>query len=88
MTCLPSQQEPPQDEEPLPHDDEPPQDEEPLPQDEEPPLEQPLGEPPLAPASHQDERSRGLPASCADVPLCAAPVPAGHAPPPGPELEL
>ncbi|MFD7704298.1 hypothetical protein [Streptomyces caelestis] len=92
-TCLPSQQELPQDDELLPHDDELlphddellPQDEEPLPQDAEPPLEQPLGEPPLAPASHQDGWWRALPASYADAPPCVAPVPVDHVPRPGPE---
>lgn len=75
MTCLPSQQELPQDDELLP-------------QDEELSLEQSLGEPTLAPASHQDEWWGGMPASCADVPLYVVPVPAGHAPWPGPAPEL
>ncbi|GGP97623.1 hypothetical protein GCM10010266_21120 [Streptomyces griseomycini] len=92
-TRLPGQQELlPQDEELLPHDEELPQeeellpqDDEPLPQDDEPP-EHSLDGPPPASAAHQDAWGRGPPASCADVPLCA-PVPAGHAPRPGPAPE-
>ncbi|MBD0422631.1 hypothetical protein H0H10_26305 [Streptomyces sp. TRM S81-3] len=85
MTRFPSQQELPQDDE-LPHDEELlPHDEELLPQDDELPPEQSLDDPPLAPASHQDEWVRGLPASCADVPPCV-PVPVGHAPRPGTAL--
>ncbi|GHB57496.1 hypothetical protein GCM10010377_55690 [Streptomyces viridiviolaceus] len=85
MTCLPSQQELPQDDELLPQDDELPHDEELLPQDDELPLEQPLDAPPPTPASHQDEWAEGLPASCADVPVCV-PVPVGDAPWPCPAL--
>jgi hypothetical protein len=81
------QQELPQDDELLPHEDELlPHDDELLPQDEELPLEQPLEEPSLVPASHQDEWSTGLPASCAVVALCV-PALVGHPPRPGPALE-
>lgn len=80
------QQELLQDDELLPHEDEllPQVDE--LPHDEEPPPEQSLDECSLAPASHQDGWSTGLPEACPVVALYV-PVPVGHAPWPGPALE-
>ncbi|MDQ0711351.1 hypothetical protein QFZ55_000803 [Streptomyces luteogriseus] len=81
------QQELLQDDELLPHEDELlPHDDELVPQDEELPLEQPLEEPSLVPASHQDEWSTGPPASCAVFALCV-PELVGHPPRPGPALE-
>ncbi|MFD5839485.1 hypothetical protein ACFWHV_38910 [Streptomyces collinus] len=80
------QQELLQDDELLPHEDEllPQVDE--LPHDEEPPPEQSLEECSLAPASHQEGWSTGLPETCAVVALYV-PAPVGHAPWPGPALE-